>query len=163
MKNEGIVVLGIDPGYERVGIAVVVQLPQEKKAHVLYSHCFITPKDIDLSGRILLIGDEVMKVIKEYSPIRLSIEKLYFTNNHKTAMGVAEARGVIINQAKQSNLAIDEFTPPEIKLAVAGYGKADKKAVWHMTKALADIKTEVKYDDEMDAIAIALTSLAFNR
>lgn len=78
-------------------------------------------------------------------------------------MGVAEARGVIINKAKEFGMSVDEYTPPQIKLAITGYGKADKKAVWHMTKALAEIKTEVKYDDEMDAIAIALTSLAINR
>lgn len=163
MNDEETVVLGVDPGYERIGIAVVKQSPKAKKATVVYSDCFITSKALSLNDRIHLIGDEIMKIMKEYSPERLSIEKLYFTNNQKTAMGVAEARGVIINQAKQESLVIDEFTPPQIKLAITGYGKADKKAVWHMTKALAEINTEVKYDDEMDAIAIALTSLAINK
>ena len=163
MKNDGIIVLGIDPGYDRVGIAIVKHSSNNKKAEVVYSECFLTQKTDDLNTRILAISTKVSDVIEKHKPNRLSIEKLYFTNNQKTAMGVAEARGVIINKAKEFSMSVDEYTPPQIKLAITGYGKADKKAVWHMTKALAEIKTEVEYDDEMDAIAIAFTSLAINR
>lgn len=163
MKNEEIIVLGIDPGYDRVGIAVVKQSLNSKKAEIVYSECFLTNKEEDLSTRILAISARVADIIEKHKPNRLSIEKLYFTNNQKTAMGVAEARGVIINKAKEFGIPVDEYTPPQIKLAITGYGKADKKAVWRMTNALADIKTKVEYDDEMDAIAIALTSLAINR
>lgn len=163
MKNEEIIVLGIDPGYDRVGIAVVKQSLNSKKAGIVYSECFLTKKDEDLNTRILAISARVADIIEKHKPDRLSIEKLYFTNNQKTAMGVAEARGVIINKAKEFGIPVDEYTPPQIKLAITGYGKADKKSIWHMVRALAEIKTDIKYDDEMDAIAIALTSLAINR
>ncbi len=160
MNKENVTVLGVDPGYERIGIAVVKEVEGAKKTTVMYSDCFITSKDDTLNERIFQIGGEIEKVIKKYSPTHLSIEKLYFTNNQKTAMGVAEARGVIINQAKHAGLTVREFTPLQVKVAVTGYGKADKKALWYMVKVLTEMSKEAKYDDEMDAIAIALTAIA---
>lgn len=152
-------VLGIDPGYERVGIAVI-EKNNDGKEELIFSECFKTTTDTSFAIRLKKIGQEVARVIEKYEPGVLSIEKLYLSVNQKTAMGVAEARGVIIYSAGLYNLDIIEFTPPEIKLAVTGYGKADKKMVMSMVPKLIKIKKETTSDDELDAIAIGLTFLA---
>ena len=129
-------ILAIDPGFERVGIAVI------EKTYLKN------------------IGLEVEGVIKKYKPEALAIEKLYFATNQKTVMGVSEARGTIIYVASKNNLLIYEYTPPQIKVAVAGYGKANKDMIMSMVPKLIEIKKETNSDDELDAIAIGLTCLA---
>ncbi|MCX6755818.1 MAG: crossover junction endodeoxyribonuclease RuvC, partial [Candidatus Nomurabacteria bacterium] len=99
----------------------------------------------------------------EYKPTALAIEKLFFTTNQKTVMGVAEARGVIVYSAIKHGLKIFEYTPPQIKIAVTGYGKSDKSAVMSMVPKLIKIEKIIKSDDELDAIAIGLTCLACER
>ncbi len=152
-------ILAIDPGYERIGIAVIERLPKQKDK-LLYSECFKTSAKIPFHKRLTCIGNEVEIVIKKYKPISLAIEKLYFTTNQKTAMGVAEARGVIIYSASRNGLMVFEYTPPEIKIAVTGYGKADKRMVLNMVPKLIKIEKQTNSDDELDAIAIGLTCLA---
>lgn len=152
-------ILSIDPGFERVGIAVIEKTFQ-KKDTLLYSNCFKTTPRIPLNERIKNIGEEIEKIIKKYKPEALAIEKLYFTTNQKTVMGVAEARGVIIYVATKNNLSIYEYTPPQIKVAVTGYGKASKQMVMSMVPKLIDVNTYINSDDELDAIAIGLTCLA---
>lgn len=151
--------LSIDPGYERIGIAVLEQNKPTKDA-LVYSNCFKTKGDIPLHERLHLIGEEINNIIKKYKPKALAIEKLYFTTNQKTVMGVSEARGVIIYCAKHSGLKIFEYTPPQIKVAVTGYGKANKEMIMSMVPRLIKIKKTVVSDDEMDAIAVGLTCLA---
>jgi crossover junction endodeoxyribonuclease RuvC len=155
-------ILAIDPGFERVGIAVI-EKTTTKKDTLIYSTCFKTSVKIPFPERLRNIGLEVEKVIKKYKPIALSIEKLYFTTNQKTVMGVSEARGTIIYVAAKNNLSIYEYTPPQIKVAVTGYGKASKEMVMSMVPKLIDIKDEINSDDELDAIAIGLTCLACER
>jgi len=152
-------VLAIDPGYERIGIAVI-EKNNSGKEELLFSECFKTTTDTSFAVRLKKIGEEVARVIEKYEPKVLAIEKLYLSVNQKTAMGVAEARGVIIYSASLCNLEIFEYTPPQIKLAVTGYGKADKKMVMSMVSKLIKIKEETTSDDELDAIAIGLTFLA---
>lgn len=152
-------ILSIDPGFERVGIAVIEKTFQ-KKDTLLYSSCFKTTPRIPLNERIKNIGEEIEKIIKKYKPEALAIEKLYFTTNQKTVMGVAEARGVIIYVATKNNLSVYEYTPPQIKVAVTGYGKASKQMVMSMVPKLIDVNTYINSDDELDAIAIGLTCLA---
>jgi len=152
-------ILSIDPGFERVGIAVI-EKTFLKKDVLLYSNCFKTTPKIPLNERIRNIGDEIEKVIKDYKPETLAIEKLYFTTNQKTVMGVAEARGVIIYVATKNNLSVYEYTPPQIKVAVTGYGKASKQMVMSMVPKLINVDTNINSDDELDAIAIGLTCLA---
>ena len=152
-------ILAIDPGFERVGIAVIKKTTT-KKDILIYSTCFKTSAKISFPERLRNIGLEVEKVIKKYKPIALSIEKLYFTTNQKTVMGVSEARGTIIYVAAKNNLSIYEYTPPQIKIAVTGYGKASKEMVMSMVPKLIDINKEINSDDELDAIAIGLTCLA---
>jgi crossover junction endodeoxyribonuclease RuvC len=152
-------VLAIDPGYERVGIAII-EKNNQRKEELLFSECFKTTTDTSFAIRLKKIGLEVTRIIEKYEPKVLAIEKLYLSVNQKTAMGVAEARGVIVYSASLSNLEIFEYTPPEIKLAVTGYGKADKKMVMGMVAKLIKIEKKTTSDDELDAIAIGLTFLA---
>ncbi len=156
-------ILGIDPGYERVGIAVLEKNVGDHKEKILYSNCFKTSKTLPLNERLLLIGEEIEAVVKKWQPQKLAIEKLYFENNAKTAMGVSEARGVIIYIAGSHGLEILEYTPLQIKSAVTGYGKATKEQVHSMVAKLIDLPATVKQDDEIDAIAIAITGLCSYR
>jgi crossover junction endodeoxyribonuclease RuvC len=155
-------IISIDPGFERVGIAIIEKSVKGKDA-LIYSECFKTKASTPFYERLLLIGKEVEKVIKKYKPKALAIEKLYFEKNQKTAMNVAEARGVITYSAIKYSLKIFEYTPPQIKIAVTGYGKASKDMVMRMVPKLIDIKTVTNSDDELDAIAIGLTCLACER
>jgi len=114
-----------------------------------------------------LIGQEIKKVIKKYKPEILAIETLFLTTNQKTVMHVAEARGVVIYEAVCAGLKVFEASPPQIKIATTGYGRASKEQIIKMVKILVDMdnsKTHAKAgresDDELDAIAIALTAFA---
>lgn len=155
-------ILAIDPGFERIGVAILERLPKEKDA-LVYSTCFKTSAKIPFHERLTTIGTEMESVIKKYKPQALAIEKLYFTTNQKTVMNVAEARGVIIYTASHNGLSIFEYTPPQIKLAVAGYGKATKDMVMRMVPKLIKMDIKTNSDDELDAIAIGLTCLACER
>lgn len=153
-------ILGIDPGYERLGIAVLQKTTD--KETVIFSECFKTSAKIKFEGRLLLIGKEVEKIIKEYQPDVMAIETLFLNTNQKTVMHVAEARGVILYEAIKVGLKIFEASPPQIKMATTGYGGASKEQIIKMVKMLVDIpqsKTK-ESDDELDAIAIALTAFA---
>jgi crossover junction endodeoxyribonuclease RuvC len=152
-------ILSIDPGFERVGIAVIEKSSQ-KKDILLFSECFKTSAKIPFCERLKNIGTEIEKIIKKYKPEILAIEKLYFTTNQKTVMGVSEARGVIVYAASKNGLSVCEYTPPEIKVAVTGYGKADKRMVMSMVPKLIDTNVKINSDDELDAIAVGLTCLA---
>jgi crossover junction endodeoxyribonuclease RuvC len=152
-------ILGIDPGFERLGVAI---LEKEKggKEKVLFSECLKTSPQLEFSERLFLIRKEIEKVIKKFKPEVLAIETLFLTTNQKTVMRVAETRGVIICEAASRKLKIFEASPPQIKIAITGYGKANKEQVMKMVKILVNIDKTKKSDDELDAIAIALTGLA---
>ncbi|TSC67129.1 MAG: crossover junction endodeoxyribonuclease RuvC [Parcubacteria group bacterium Gr01-1014_73] len=152
-------IIAIDPGYERLGIAI---LEDAKKPLVVFSCCFKTSVALPHESRLLAIGEEIKKVIGKYQPEELAIEKLFFNVNQKTALKVAEARGVILNAGAEARLAIAEYTPLQVKIAVTGYGRGDKKQVIDMVSKLAEFKNSkiIKNDDEMDAVAIGLTHLA---
>ena len=151
-------IISIDPGYDRVGVAIIEK--QNGKEILLYSSCITTSPKNSLSARIFQIGKEISNIIKKWSPNSLAIEKLYLTKNQKTAMGVAEARGVVIYEAEKNNLSIYEYTPMQIKIAITGYGKASKDDVLNMVTKLIKIEKDIAYDDEIDAIAIGLTCFA---
>ena len=154
-------ILGIDPGFERLGIAVLERKAGEQKEVVVFSECFKTKAQLKFSERLLLIGLEIKKIIKKYKPEVLAIETLFLTTNQKTVMRVAEVRGVAIYEARQMGLEIFEASPPQIKVAVTGYGKANKEQVMKMVRILANVDNNKKSDDEMDAIAVALTASAY--
>ena len=163
------IILGIDPGYERLGVAVLEKNKGDQKEKVLFSECFKTSAKLEFSERLNLIGEEIRKKIKEYKPEILSIETLFLNTNHKTVIRVAEARGVVVYEASRAGLEIFEASPPQIKIATTGYGKADKNQIIKMVKILVDIdnskssKGGQESDDELDAIAIALTAFACMR
>lgn len=152
-------IIAIDPGYERMGVAVIEKKPREKEI-LIFSECFKTSAKISHDKRLKLIGQEIEKIIEKYKPETMAIETLFFTNNQKTAMHVLEARGVMLYVASAAGLSVVEFTPVVIKVAVTGYGKSDKSQVTAMVQKLIEIKTEIKYDDEYDAIAVGLTFFA---
>lgn len=154
--------IGIDPGYERVGISVI-EKDSRGKEKLLHSQCFRTDKALAHHERLVLIATELRKVITGFSPTVMGIEKLYFNANQKTAMAVSEARGVILLCGSEVGMKICEYTPPEIKMAIAGYGKADKKQIITMVNMLITIPEGKRFDDEFDAIAIGLTASACYR
>jgi len=167
-------IISIDPGYERIGIAVLARQNfgeqniggQEKingKEVLLFSECFKTKASLPFFDRLELLGREVARVITEYKPAALTIENLFIETNQKTAMRVAEARGAILYQARVLGLEIYEYTPLQIKVATTGYGKATKAQVISMVKKLMKGAENIKQDDEMDAIAIGLTHFAHSR
>lgn len=163
-------VLGIDPGYDRLGIAVIEKAGSTADV-LLYSSCFTTsPKD-SFYTRLLAVGTEIARVFDEYKPDALGIESLFITKNQKTAMHVAETRGVIIYEAIKRSLPVFEYTPGQIKIAVTGHGASDKSQVTKMIPLLVKMparqdrvgdksKPTELLDDEYDAIAVALTCLA---
>lgn len=153
-------ILGIDPGFERLGVAVLEKRRGEQKEKVIFSECFKTSQKLRFEERLVMLGAEVRRVIKKYHPEMLAIETLFMSVNQKTAMRVAEARGVVIYEAATKGLKIFETSPLEIKMAVTGAGSADKKQVIKMVKMLVAMKENSTSDDELDAIAIALTAFA---
>lgn len=152
-------ILGIDPGYDRVGIAVIEKLPQTKET-LVFSECFQTSAKDDFYTRLGQVGVRIGEVIAEHSPNALSIESLFITKNQKTAMHVSEARGVIIYEAIRAKMPIFEYTPPQIKIAVTGHGASDKAQIIKMIPLLLKMSSKKAQDDEYDAIAVALTCLA---
>ena len=157
-------ILGIDPGYERLGIAILEKNQKNNsKEQVIFSECFKTSAKLEFSERLKLIGEEVKKIIKEYRPEVLAIETLFLNTNQKTVMHVAEARGVVMYEASCAGLKIFEASPPQIKIATTGYGRASKEQIIKMVKILVEIDNLKKSDDELDAIAIALTAFAHLR
>ncbi len=160
-------ILGIDPGFERLGIAIldnkvayVKSSGVPKKETVIFSECFKTSAKLEFPERLKLIGEEVRKIIKEYKPEVLAIETLFLNTNQKTVMRVAEARGVAVYEASLAELLVFEASPPQIKIATTGYGRATKEQIMKMVKILVEIDKSKKSDDELDAIAIALTAFA---
>jgi crossover junction endodeoxyribonuclease RuvC len=154
-------ILGIDPGYGRMGYAVV-----EKNGaghNVIKSGCVETDKALPFGERLRAVHDAVARLVQEELPDAVAIEKLYFAKNQKTSLQVAEARGVIVYAAQAGGKPILEFTPLEVKMAVCGYGRADKHQVAQMVRKLARIGAEPLLDDTMDAIAIALTGFSHER
>lgn len=155
-------ILGIDPGYDRVGIAIIEKLPKTKET-LVYSACLQTSVKDDFYTRLGQVGAKIAEVVDAYSPDALAIETLFITKNQKTAMRVSEARGVIIHEAIRKKIRVYEYTPLQIKIAVTGHGGSDKTHVMKMIPFLVKIGSKKAQDDEYDAIAVALTCLASER
>lgn len=156
-------VLAIDPGYERMGVAVLEKGPGERKERLLHSSCFKTDAKLPHHERLRLIGAELERVIAEFSPEALAIETLFFSNNAKTAMHVGEARGTILYVAAKNGLEVREFSPVDIKTSVSGYGRSGKQEMMKMIPLLVAVRQDIKYDDEYDAIAAGLAFFAHRR
>ncbi len=162
IKDNTYRVLGIDPGYERVGVAIVEKDVRGKEI-LIYSDCIRTDKKFSHPERLKIIAKNLEDQIKKYRPNILAVETLFFESNQKTAMRVAEARGVILVTGTLLGLTVREFTPLQIKVAVTGDGRADKKQMIAMIPRLIGVSTKKMLDDEYDAIAVALTCFAIHR
>lgn len=152
-------ILAIDPGYERVGIAVLEKEGARREV-LCHSECFTTSSKLPHHERLHLIGARLNELIETHQPQALAIETLFFNTNQKTAMPVSEARGTIMYECTRHNMNVVEFTPPQIKVAVTGHGRSDKKAVIKMIPLLIPLPHTPRYDDEYDAIAVGLTFFA---
>ena len=163
-KKISTVILSIDPGYERLGIAVLAKNERGVIA-VLHSECFKTSAEKIFFDRLVLIGDHIQKLIDTYKPFSMSIENLFMQNNQKTVMKVSEVRGVLLYIARVSGLSVFELTPLQIKAAVTGSGRSDKIAVQKMVKILLpEVKMRDKIiDDEYDALACGLAYFALEK
>lgn len=154
-------ILAIDPGFERLGIAVVEKA--NPKELLLASDCLRTSAKDSFPKRLSELGAEIEKWLKKWRPDAVALEKLFLTNNQKTVMQIAEVRGMIIYIAASRGLPVIEKTPLEIKQAITGFGRADKTQVTLMVTKLVTMppeKTGKILDDEYDAIALGLTALA---
>lgn len=164
MRNwytERMVVLAIDPGYGRCGVAVLEK--EGVSVRLRYSDCIETDAKDPFPERLAAVVAACERLLKKHPPDSIAIEKVYFSKNQKTAMRVAEVRGALIALTARFDVPLSEYSPSEVKVAVAGFGNADKKAVTKMLHALVHIEKSIAYDDEYDAIAIGITHLAHYR
>ena len=155
-------IISIDPGYERLGIAVLEKTAKQKET-LIFSECFKTSSKLPHHQRLTLIGNKIKEIIKKYKPEVLATEKLFFSGNQKTAMLVAEARGVILYTGSSLGLQVFEYTPNEVKIAITGYGRSEKRQIIDMVRKLIIVNSKTKSDDEFDAIAIGITHFAIHR
>lgn len=147
-------ILGIDPGIATVGYGLIQY--ENGCFRTIATGAIETPAGIDVEDRIEMVYDDLCELIKMYSPTEMSIEELFFNTNQKTAIAVAEARGAILLAAKKNRLNIAEYTPIQVKLAVTGYGRAEKKQVQEMVKIILGLSKVPKPDDAADALALAI-------
>lgn len=147
-------ILGVDPGYAIVGWGILDY--EKSKFSIVDFGAITTDKDTPFPKRLTEIYEDLDYIIKRTHPEALSIEKLFFQTNVKTAIDVAQARGVILLCAENNKLPVYEYTPLQVKQAVTGYGKAEKKQVMQMTKKLLGLSKTPKPDDTADALAMAI-------
>jgi crossover junction endodeoxyribonuclease RuvC len=154
MSRKPKIILGIDPGYGRMGYAVLRCAGQD--AELVTCGCIETPKTELHERRLSQIANEIRQLFDEHKPERLAMEKLFFSKNQTTGIGVAESRGVVLAIAGAFGVEVVELGPNQVKQAVTGYGAADKKGVQDMVKRILKLETVPKPDDAADACAVAL-------
>jgi crossover junction endodeoxyribonuclease RuvC len=156
-----LIILGIDPGIAIVGWGII---NSERGVHTVIDYGVIeTPKVEMTAVRLAMIADSMEKIIKTYKPQDTAIEELFFSNNQKTVIRVAEARGVLLYTAIKECGRLFEYTPLQVKQAITGYGRADKKQMQQMVKTLLKLDKIPRPDDAADALAIALCHAQYNR
>lgn len=148
------VILGIDPGFAIVGFGVLEA--DRGRQRLVQCGAITTQAGLPLPTRLLQISNDMDQLLSTFRPDAMAVEELFFNNNVTTGIGVAQARGVILTEAERHGVPIFEYSPSEVKLAVVGYGKAEKRQVMDMTKRLLNLKAVPKPDDAADAVAIAL-------
>ena len=151
------IILGIDPGSTRIGFGAIEK--QNSKLKYLKSGLVqTTPEQKKQNYHLLLISKAISSLIKELQPERIGLEKLFFSKNQKTALEVAQARGVIVQTITKMSIPLLEFSPPEVKLAVTGDGRASKTGVARMVQIILGLSLDKEPDDVTDALAIAITA-----
>jgi crossover junction endodeoxyribonuclease RuvC len=150
-------VLAVDPGYNRLGIAVLEK--NNNCLNLLFSNCFEIPRKSHNAERLFLVKKEIDKTMDEFSPDWLAIEDIFLNKNKKTVIMVAQARGVVLALSAEKQIPVYEINPLRVKVAVTGYGRSPKNDVFNMVKKLIDLPNRKMLDDEIDAIAIGITFL----
>jgi len=153
-------ILGIDPGYGRLGFGLV-KVQAGNLSAVDYG-CITTSVKSPHAKRLLKISTDLKKVLKKHRPDLVAIEQIFFAKNVKTAIKVSEARGAILLAAQESGYQIVEFTPLQVKVAITGYGQAEKSQVQKLVERLLKIKQKITSDDAADALAIAVCAAQNN-
>ena len=148
------IILGIDPGIAIVGYGVVEYT--KGKFRLIAMGSIETPAGIDVEERLRMVYDDMCELIDTYRPDEMAIEELFFNTNQKTAIAVAEARGVILLSAVQRRVPISEYTPLQVKQSVVGYGRAEKKQVITLVGMILGMENGPKLDDTADALALAI-------
>ena len=154
MAKSNLRVLGIDPGTATTGWAILEE-KKEKIIPVAYGHIATLPRISD-DERILEIACDLERIIKKYQPQEAGIEEIFFFKNQKTVITVAQSRGAVLLTLKQNKVKISSYTPLQVKQALTGYGRAEKKQMQFMTKSILNLDELPKPDDTADAIAVAL-------
>jgi len=154
--------LGIDPGTATTGYGLVRLTRDGELVSVKYG-IFSTPKESTAPARLEMIYDQLNDILNKYKPDTSAVEKLFFARNVTTGIAVGQARGVVMLALQKAGIEAFEYTPKEIKNAVAGYGGADKRQVQDMVRALLQLDTIPKPDDAADALAVAITHLNTRR
>lgn len=161
MLPTSICIIGIDPGYGRCGFAIIERDERGRGGEtLLHSQCLSTPSSHPFTERLALVAATYRTLIATYRPTLCSMERVYFSTNQKTAMHVAEVRGALMLITQDLGISLCEFGPNEVKVAVAGDGSASKRQVMTMVSRLIHLPAPIMYDDEYDAIALALTASA---
>ncbi|MGN1212531.1 MAG: crossover junction endodeoxyribonuclease RuvC [Christensenellales bacterium] len=155
------IILGIDPGYAIVGFGVIEKIGSNIK--VIDYGVITTPKEDSMPKRLNDIYDSLCALIDKYKPDCMALEELFFQNNQKTAIAVAQARGVIELAGMKKIGRLYEYTPLQIKQALTGVGRAEKKQVQYMVKAILGLNSIPKPDDAADALAVAITHSQTNQ
>ncbi|OGD30774.1 crossover junction endodeoxyribonuclease RuvC [Candidatus Azambacteria bacterium RIFCSPHIGHO2_01_FULL_44_55] len=155
------IILGIDPGTSRIGFAFLEK--RGDSINLLEYGCLELAKKRSQVERLKAINDEIGGLIGKHRPETAAVEKLFFSKNTKTALSVAEARGVLLNICAQNGLNLMEFAPTEVKLALTGYGRAEKSQVQKMVMSILKLPKMPQPDDAADAIAVALTACYTNK
>jgi crossover junction endodeoxyribonuclease RuvC len=150
--------LGIDPGIATTGYGLV-RLLDDGGLEMLTFGVLITPPDRPVHERLQMLHEQLTKLLSHYHPDTCAVEKLFFQRNVSTAIAVGEARGVVLLAMAEAGLSVAEYTPNEVKQAVAGYGSAQKRQVQEMVRTLLGLPAIPKPDDAADALAIAITHL----
>ncbi|PIP75081.1 MAG: crossover junction endodeoxyribonuclease RuvC [Candidatus Levybacteria bacterium CG_4_9_14_3_um_filter_35_16] len=157
-------ILGVDPGIARAGWGIIEINPPDggSKLKVIKYGCLETDSKENVAQRLEKIYNGISELINKYKPEEMAVEELFFNTNAKTAFIVGQARGAIILAGAKSNILCFSYTPLQVKIAVSGYGRAEKNQVAQMVKTILSLKEIPKPDDTTDALAIAITH-AFSR
>ena len=154
--------LGIDPGTATTGFGLV-RLERDGSLLAVKYGVITTPKNTPPADRLVMLYDQMQELLREHKPDTAAVEKLFFQRNITTAIAVGQARGVMLLSLAQAGLEVFEYTPNEIKQAVAGYGSAGKRQMQEMVRVLLALESIPKPDDAADALAVAITHLNTNR
>jgi crossover junction endodeoxyribonuclease RuvC len=151
-------ILGIDPGYHRCGYAVLDEA-QAEDGGLRASGVMITARGEPLAERLHHLAGQFDELLHRWEPRAVALEQIYFTKNAKTAIGVAQARGVLLERTAAAGLAVAEYAPTMVKSQLTGNGRASKEQVAYMVRKLTGLSADKRLDDELDAIAVALCHL----